>query len=74
MYCVLAVISAMPVCLHFSGHFVMFSSFNVHEQALNCVQKEWFTKLFSTVTFSGIYLFLNEEIPWKLDVKFSLFA
>lgn len=43
MYTVLAVVSAMPVCLHFSGHFVMFSSFIVHEQALNCIQKEWFT-------------------------------
>ncbi len=26
------------------------------------------------VTFSGIYLFLNEEITWKLDIKFSHFA
>ncbi len=26
------------------------------------------------VTFSGIYLLLNEEITWKLDIKFSHFA
>lgn len=39
-----------------------------------CSERVVYKWLFNTVTFSGIYLFLNEDISWKLDVKFSLFA
>jgi len=42
MYRVLAIVSVMPVCL-FAFQWSFCDGKFVHEQALNCIQKEWFT-------------------------------